>query len=200
MSFIKVINYENAKGKLKKIYDRIKGPNNHIDHVLTIHSLRPHTLEGHMALYKSVLHHTQNTLPKWYLETIGAYISQLNHCDYCKEHHAVGIQKNLNDPGKYNQILTAMQTDDFSKVLDEKFSAGMAYAIKLTNDHHNITKTDIEKLRKVGLTDGEILEINQVTAYFNYVNRSVVGLGVTLEDGNIGLSPSSDEEGDWGHV
>ncbi len=200
MPFIKTISFQNATGKLKKIYDRIKGPNGHIDHVLSIHSLRPHTLEGHMAMYKSVLHHSGNTLPKWYLETIGTYISQLNSCDYCATHHAVGLKNNLKDDEKYGEIMKAMQLKNFEKVLVEKYAAGIGYAVKLTEDHHNITKTDIDILRKVGLDDGEILEINQVTCYFNYVNRMVVGLGVDLEKGNIGLSPSSGDADDWGHV
>ena len=83
MSWIKIINYEKAGAKLKRIYKRVKGPNDNIDNVLMIHSLRPHTLEGHMKLYKSVLHHSGNSLPKWYLESIGVYVSHLNHCDYC---------------------------------------------------------------------------------------------------------------------
>ncbi|MEO0528356.1 MAG: hypothetical protein AAFZ89_14080, partial [Bacteroidota bacterium] len=41
--------------RLKTIYNRIKGPSHTIDNVLKIHSLRPHTLAGHMTLYKSVL-------------------------------------------------------------------------------------------------------------------------------------------------
>ena len=47
MSWIKVIPFEEATGKLKAIYKKIKGPNNQIDNVLSIHSLRPHTLMGH---------------------------------------------------------------------------------------------------------------------------------------------------------
>ena len=47
-------------------------------------------------------------------------------------------------------------------------------------------KTDIESLRKTGCTDGEILEVNQVVAYFNYSNRVLNGLGVTTEGDAIG--------------
>ena len=71
MSWIQIIQYDQADAKLKKIYDRVKGPDNNVDNVLLIHSLRPHTLVGHMTLYKNVLHSSNNTLPKWYLEAIG---------------------------------------------------------------------------------------------------------------------------------
>ena len=199
MAFIKTIRSEEATGKLKRIYDKIQGPNGHIDHVLSIHSLRPHTLKGHMALYKSVLHHSENSLPKWYLETIGTYISKLNKCDYCATHHAVGLKRNLSDDDQYQLIMEAMDSKDFSQALNEREQAGLAHAVQLTFDHPSITSTDIDSLRTKGFSDGEILEINQVTSYFNYVNRMVVGLGVSLETENIGLSPSSDDSDDWSH-
>ena len=71
MSWIKTIPVADASGPLRALYDRIAGPDGQIDNVLQVHSLRPHTLEGHMALYKNVLHHRDNTLPKWILETVG---------------------------------------------------------------------------------------------------------------------------------
>jgi uncharacterized membrane protein YedE/YeeE len=71
MPYIKVISPAQATGRLAKIYDRVTGPGGQVDNVLQIHSLRPHTLEGHMALYKAVLHHPRNKLPHWFLEAIG---------------------------------------------------------------------------------------------------------------------------------
>ena len=47
---------------------------------------------------------------------------------------------------------------------------------------------------------GEILEINQVAGYFNYVNRTVTGLGVNTKGDILGLSPSeSNDPKNWSH-
>lgn len=40
---------------------------------------------------------------------------------------------------------------------------------------------DVHTLRDEGLSDAEILDVCQVTAYYNYVNRLADGLGVELE-------------------
>ncbi len=64
MFWIKHLTYKDAGPLLKKIYDRVGGPQKQIDNILMAHSLRPHTLTGHMALYKNVIHNTNNTLPK----------------------------------------------------------------------------------------------------------------------------------------
>lgn len=199
MSWIQTISYTEAKGKLKRIYDRIKGPNNSLDHVLSIHSLRPHTLEGHMVLYKSVLHHSGNSLPKWYLECLGTYVSKLNACDYCETHHGVGLKRQLNNDEKYDALRSAMENNSFEGVLTEKEIAGVQHAVQLTCNHSDIKEADIQYLRSHGYTDGEILEINQVVCYFNYVNRMVVGLGVAIETDHIGLSPNSSDSDDWSH-
>lgn len=200
MSWIKEITYENATGRLKEIYDRIKGPNNNIDNVLSVHSLRPHTLVGHMTLYKNVLHHSSNTFPKWYLELLGVYVSYLNQCGYCVDHHIAGMKRLIGDDMRSTEVLKCLLANKFETALDEKQVAGIIYAEKLTLAITAINEQDFAALKSAGLDDGEILEINQVVSYFNYVNRTVIGLGVNTEGDIIGLSPNSSEDAeDWSH-
>ena len=200
MSWIKTIKYKDATSVLKRIYDKVKGPNNKVDNVLKIHSLRPHTLTGHMTLYKSVLHNANNTLPKWYLESLGVYVSHLNKCDYCVEHHLAGLKRLLDDNSKGQKFLDAIRENQIDLYFKNRYDSGMEYARKLTFEHHLIHQEDIEHLKSVGFDDGEILEINQVVSYFNYVNRTVVGLGVNIQGDTIGLSPGdSDDPKNWAH-
>ena len=99
MSWIKTISYKQSVGRLRILYDRIKGPGDNVDNIMMLHSLRPHSMEGHMSIYKNVLHHSSNTLPKWFLETLGVWVSHLNDCNYCVEHHF-----------SYNNLPVPMQT------------------------------------------------------------------------------------------
>jgi len=55
------------------------------------------------------------------------------------------------------------------------------YAVKLTRTPGGMERGDVETLRRVGFSDRAILDINGVTAYFNFVNRIADGLGVELE-------------------
>ncbi|MFQ5447699.1 MAG: carboxymuconolactone decarboxylase family protein [Saprospiraceae bacterium] len=201
MTWIKTIEYSIASSKLKRVYDRVKGPGGEIDNILKAHSLRPHTLIGHMTLYKNVLHNLNNTLPKWYLEAVGVYVSFLNKCSYCVEHHSEGLRRLLDDSGKNAElVIDALQNDMPQKAFDGKFFLGLKYAKKLTLGPAGLVEADIRKLREAGFGDGEILEINQVVAYFNYANRTVLGLGVNTEGDVLGLSPNdSDDPGNWSH-
>jgi uncharacterized peroxidase-related enzyme len=198
VSWIERIGYEAATGRLRTIYDRIRGPRGELDNILTVHSLRPHTLEGHMALYKNVLHHTANVLPTWWLEVIGVSVSLLNRCTYCVEHHAAGLARLLADEPRAAAIRADLEADALGS-FEPRERAMLAYARALTLDPGGVTEADLEPMRAAGLTDGEILEVNQVVAYFAYANRTVSGLGVTTHGDVLGLSPADTPGDDWSH-
>ena len=201
MSWIKTVPPGEATGRLREIYERLAGPAGAVDNVLQIHSLRPQTLEAHLALYKNVLHHRGNKLPVWLLETVGVYVSLLNGCDYCVAHHLAGLRRLLQDDARLEQMRAALESENFPAAFGPREQAILAYAGKLTRAPRDLTAASVAALRAVGLDDGEILEVNQVASYFAYVNRTVLGLGVNTEGDTLGLSPNdSNDEGNWQHT
>jgi uncharacterized peroxidase-related enzyme len=200
MTWIATVAFEDATGKVRQLYERIKGPDNNVDNIMMAHSLRPHTMEGHMAIYKNVIHHPRNTLPKWLLEAVGVYVSLINKCDYCIEHHYVGMRRLLNDDERSSEIRTALEAEDPERAFSGRELAALRYAAVLTRTPTDISPEDLDALREASLDDGEILEVNQVAAYFNYANRTVLGLGINKDGDIIGLSPTDGEDMDnWSH-
>jgi uncharacterized peroxidase-related enzyme len=158
-------------------------------------------MEGHMAIYKYVLHHSGNELPKTYLEIIGVYVSLLNECRYCIDHHYAGLLRLLGDDQRGAEIRAALDEKNPAAAFDGKELAGLLYVEKLTTSPTSLTTADIESLRTAGYDDGEILEINQVAAYFAYANRTVLGLGINTEGDIVGLSPGDSSDPDnWSHA
>lgn len=201
MSWIETIPYEAATGRLRALYERVKGPDGYLDNILMVHSLRPHTLYGHMSLYKNVLHHTGNALPKWLLETLGVYASLLNRCPYCVDHHFAGLRRLLGDDDRAEAIRTALDTGELDPVFTPPERAVLDYTRRLTLAPADLHRDAVDTLRRHGLDDGEILEINQVVAYFAYANRTVLGLGVTTEGDVLGLSPNDGTDAEnWQHA
>jgi uncharacterized peroxidase-related enzyme len=197
--WITFVSYLESDGKLRTLYDRIKGPNDNVDNIMMVHSLRPHSLEGHMAIYKNVLHHTSNSLPKWLLELTGVFVSLLNRCDYCLEHHFNGLKRLLRDDARANAMRSALENHEFAGVFDARETAILRYAEALTKTPSAMTESLVQTMREAGLSDGEILEINQVVSYFAYANRTVLGLGVTTDGDILGLSPNASDGDDWKH-
>lgn len=48
-----------------------------------------------------------------------------------------------------------------------------------------MTRSDIDSLRVAGFDEQEILEITLIAAYFNFVNRIALGLGVEFSDEEV---------------
>lgn len=63
--------------------------------------------------------------------------------------------------------------------------AMLEYAEKLTLTPSSMTEADVQKLRDVGWTDRDILDIVHVCAYFNFRVRVVDGLGLELGNWQI---------------
>ena len=201
MPWIDSVPYEQSTGRLRQLYDRVKGPGDNVDNIMMMHSLRPHSMEGHMALYKQVLHPTANTVPKAFLETIGVWVSLLNRCAYCVEHHCAGLGRLLGDDARSAAIRAALESGAIEAgPFEPREKLALRYAEALTRDPSSATGAMVAGMRAAGYDDGEILEINQVTAYFAYPNRTVLGLGCSTEGDILGLSPNqSDDPGNWSH-
>ena len=201
MAWINTVSFEAATGKLKRLYERIAGPGDNVDNIMMAHSLRPHTMEGHMAIYKNVLHHSGNALPKWFLEALGVWVSVLNACEYCEDHHFAGMKRLLSDDARADGLHAAARAGRVEEMpLDPAEQEAMRYARKLTQQPGAMVQEDVARLRAGGYDDGQILEINQVVSYFAYANRTVLGLGCSTSGDVIGLSPgNSDDPDDWSH-
>ena len=130
---------------------------------------------------------------------MGVYVSLLNECQYCVDHHFQGMCRLIADDEHSQTIKQELLTRDH-KLLNKKQQTALDYAQKLTENPASINESMIEGLREQGWDDGEILELNQVVAYFNYANRTVLGLGVHIEGDIIGLSPNNSSDlNDWNH-
>lgn len=201
MSWIETVPHENATGRLRQLYDRLQGPGARVDNIMRLHSLRPHTMVGHMALYKHVLHHGANRVPKRFLETIGVWVSLLNDCLYCVEHHFAGLTRLIGDEAEARAIRRALESGEIEAgPFEGREQRALRYAEGLTRNPARVGEPEILGMREAGYDDGEILEINQVTAYFAYANRTVLGLGCTLDEDVLGLSPGNpDDPDDWSH-
>ena len=189
-AWISMVEDEEADDQLKQIFDVARTPHGTLDNVMRIHSLRPASMIGHVTLYKSVLHSDEITLPLWFLEVIAAYVSILNSCEYSLTHHWNNAVRLIDNTQRVEVIHDALRSQSFENTFNEKEIAILHYSKKLTCDVENLKKVDVIKLKQAGCDDGEILEVNQVAAYFNYSNRVLNGLGVSLDGDKIGYYSS----------
>lgn len=93
-------------------------------------------------------------------------------------HHSRGLLRFTKNP----KLVQAMKSDYRTAEIKPRQRAMLDYADKLTRTPWDMTVVDLSPLREAGWDDRAILDINQTTAYYAYVNRVADGLGVVLDE------------------
>lgn len=179
MAHIQVIQHEEASGRLKDIYDNLIKTRGKLAEVHKIQSLNPETIVNHMDLYMTIMF-GQSPLKRVQREMIAVVVSVANGCNYCQTHHAEAVNHYWKNDAKIEQLRTDFENLD----LPEKDKLLCRYADTLTKNPGNFESNNeyTQSLKNAGFSDREILDATLVIAYFNFVNRIVLGLGVFLED------------------
>ncbi|WP_420317526.1 peroxidase-related enzyme [Ekhidna sp.] len=178
MPYIDVIQPELAEGTLKEIYDGLVKSRGKIAEVHKIQSLNPESITNHMDLYMTIMF-GKSPLRRVHREMMAVIVSIANKCEYCQIHHLEAVKNFWKDDEK----LAAFQTDFERAPLNKKEQALCRFAKELTMHPEKSNDAGlINPLKDEGFTDREILDATLVIAYFNFVNRIVLGLGVSLEE------------------
>ena len=180
MPYIRQINEDKAEGKLKEYYDSLTKSRGKLSNIMKIHSLNPGSMMAHMDLYLKIMF-GKTALKRYENELIAVVVSAVNKCDYCMKHHGEA----LNFYWKNRERINLVTTNYKSAKLSERELKMVEHAIKLTKEPFNVDEKDVQELRDSGLTDDEILSVNLVVSYFNFVNRIALGLGVEFSEEEI---------------
>ncbi|MFQ5980375.1 MAG: peroxidase-related enzyme [Candidatus Heimdallarchaeota archaeon] len=174
MPWIKVLDESDAKGRLKTVYTEVKARRGKISNLMRVYSLNPRALKAYSDLYVCLMI-GQSSLSREDRELIATAVSTINDSEYGKLHHGEGLNYYWKNRKRIQQFM-----DDLNSVyLPDKARTMLNYVTKLTKKPGTIEEGDIQKLREVGFSDEDILNINLITSYFNFENRVAKGLGVT---------------------
>lgn len=178
MPYIKTIQPEQAEGELKEIYDDLVASRGKIAEVHKIQSLNPASITHHMELYMTIMF-GKSPLKRVHREMMAVIVSISNHCEYCQIHHLEAVKNYW----KNDEKLKSLQENFEGSQLSETEKALCRFAKELTEHPEKSADAGlVNPLKESGFSDREILDATLVIAYFNFVNRIVLGLGVSLEE------------------
>jgi len=180
MAWIRVVEENEAGDALLEVYQQVKGSRGKIANILAVHSLHPPALQAHMDLYMAIMFGPSG-LSREEREMIAVVVSSADRCPYCIQHHAAALSHYWKDEEKLSRF-----TEDYQSIdLTPKMEAVLDYASKLTTTPHAMVEADVQRLRDCGLDDEDILTVNLIASYFNFVNRIGLGLGVAFTEDEI---------------
>jgi len=78
-------------------------------------------------------------------------------------------------------LIEQIKVDYREAELTTRERAILDYAVKLTLTPADMTRHDVDALRRAGLDDSSVHDVAQVTGFFNLYNRLADGLGIEAE-------------------
>lgn len=147
-----------------------------LPHILRSHSANREVLRGHVQLYRAVMFGPSG-LSRGEREAMAVAVSAVNDCHYCVVHHSAALVRETGDQA----LPEAVVSGQFGE-LSPRLQALLRYAADLTISPRDVAQADVQSLLDTGLSARDVIDANQVVAYFNYVNRVAKGLGVELEE------------------
>lgn len=159
---------ENLRGLFGKARETV----GFVPNVFRAYSFRPERLSAWFSHFK-ILHEPTDNLSVAEREMIAVAVSMENGCLYCLVAHGAALREALGDP-----VLADRITLDYRRAgLDERRTAILDLAVKITNEPLECSPNDIEKLEGHGLTLEEIWDVIEIASMYNFTNRMSLACG-----------------------
>lgn len=181
MSWIREIHDPEPGSRLEAAFAQLAAERGRVANILRVHSLRPEAMLHHLDLYMDLMF-APGGLSRRQRELVAVVVSRANQCEYCVSHHREALARYLKDEAALDVICADFRAAD----LPPADRALAEYADQLTRTPAIVDEASVQALRDNGFDDADILLCNLVAAYFNFVNRIALGLGVTHDPDEVG--------------
>lgn len=143
------------------------------DHLLHVLARFPKGLQPLLELHDAILRDdSQLTIEQ--RETIAAFVSATNACEYCHGAHRLFATQFGADP----ELIDAITSDLDAAPIDDPFRELLRYVGKLTREPAKLTQADADRVFAAGWDADALFDAVAVCALFNFMNRIVEGTGV----------------------
>jgi uncharacterized peroxidase-related enzyme len=175
-AWIATVAPEDATDTLAEAYETQRQKLGHVTELTQVGSLYPALVATRLRLYE-VVDATPSAVPSWARRAVALLTSVLNNCRFC----TVGHTEKLEAEG-YGPLAEAIKAEPATAASESApVNALLAYTRTLVQTPGAITKQHVDALRAAGWDDLDILDVNNIAAYYCYINRVANGLGLTRE-------------------
>jgi uncharacterized peroxidase-related enzyme len=173
---------------LQKLFGKAREKLGFVPNVFRVYAARPEHFRRWFAHLRELMQ-GESELSPVEREMIAVVVSAENDCLYCLVSHGADLRVALGD-----EILGDRITLDYRRAgLDERATAMLDYAVKITRRPVECSQADIDRLRGLGFSDEAIFDIAEIAAMFNFSNRlaSATGMLPNREYHHLGRNQNS---------
>jgi len=170
MPRIPAINPEHATGQAAKLLEGIESKLGVAPNIMRTMANSPSVLQGYLDFSHAL---SKGNLSAKFREQIALAVSEVNDCQYClSAHSAIGRSVGLSEE--------AIRDSRRGESPDTKEATALAFTRNVVENRGWVSDEDVAKLRKVGFSQGDIVELIAnislilFTNYFNHVAETEV--------------------------
>ncbi|HEX2171449.1 MAG TPA: peroxidase-related enzyme [Dehalococcoidia bacterium] len=157
----------------RNLFAKVEERTGLVPNVFRAYAWRPERFAKWFAHFSDLMRGTE-TLTATDREMISVAVSMANGCLYCLVAHGAMVRQLTGDP-----VLGDRITLDYRRAgLDERRTAMLDYAVKITKTPLECDEADIERLRLLGFTHEDIWDIAEIAAMYNFTNRLAMATGM----------------------
>lgn len=175
MPFVNEIEEAQADGRLRELYGKIEQKLGFLPHYFKTLGAKPAAIEAQLQMSDAVM--ADGALSMIVKEQIGLVVSGINSSAYCVMFHMELLRRF----GVEKTLARKLTTDYENAAVDSNVKALFRFADKLTRHPDDIEESDADAVKKAGWDDAAVRETVLTVAYFNYINRVSLGLGLVSD-------------------
>jgi AhpD family alkylhydroperoxidase len=189
---------------LRKLFSKAREKLGFVPNVFVTYTVRPEHFRRWFNHLRELMQ-GESELSIAEREMISVVVSSENHCLYCLVSHGAELRQALaampppSIPPARGEVGSATEAEilgdritlDYRRAgLNERTTAMLDYAVKITRTPVECSEADVERLRQLGFSDQAIFDIAEVAAMFNFSNRlaSATGMLPNREYHHLGRS------------
>ena len=192
MAFIQTVPEDQATGAVADLYREEEERFGYVPNLARVFSSRAETYEAWRQLNGAIK--GAMDLRRYELATVAA-AAQLRS-SYCALAHGSVLLKHFMDSDELQAVLS----DHRNAGLDETEVAVMDLAEKVAVDATSVTQEDIDRLRALGLSDADIVDVVLAAAARCFFSKALDALGARPDAEYAGLEPGIREALTVGHA
>jgi uncharacterized peroxidase-related enzyme len=175
MPFVAEIEETQADGQLRELYGKIEQKLGFLPHYFKTLGAKPAVIEAQLQMSDAVM--ADGALSMIVKEQIGLVVSGINSSTYCVMFHMELLRRF----GVDKALARKLTADYENAAVDSNVKALFRFADKLTRHPDDIEESDTDALKQAGWDDAAVRETVLTVAYFNYINRVSLGLGLVTD-------------------
>lgn len=181
MSFIRGIEDRQASGRARELFDADRAKDGYVWNLTRVLAIRPQVLDAWRGLVGAI--RATMELRRYELVTFAA--ARALRASYCMLAHGSILRDQFLDADR----VAALARDPATAGLSPAEVAMMEFAAKVATEADRMTQADVDRLRRFGFADPEVLDIALAAAARAFFTKVLDGLGVQPDAAYQALAP-----------